>query len=354
MPGVECREQTFYKQAHAIWLDGRKPRVYQIGDCVMLRAKKVSVSDAAAAVSSSGGVGEDEDAREGEECSEVIVVGQILQFMRQHGEDATSAGGTSNATMRLFYRPENVTDEEREKCGMGPALPEEHYLSDQVETIPIESVIGLARLRQSKVERDECIFNPPGNFRKTTDNGFVCRSFYASSDPDEAPKRMRNLLVDELAYLLQNPTLQALFDEGEDFIMRCPPLRTDGDNKPIMFKYHPVRPDSERIRKRMCPRQGRKVFRCRCCYGGWTNPPAVEGAQMAAPFPQQTRKRGRGGASAIVRKRRRVETLEDTGHCPNAHPAVVVAVMEEKAALDRGVVISREIVVEEEVQVADL
>lgn len=257
---VERNEKKFRTQARARLISEQATRTFQIGDCVMLKFKQGEDGDKDKE--------DDEDSSEDENDSNVCLA-QILRFYEILKQDGTAEGENADTyfiEIKWLYRPQDVTSKELRDAGLKSPLKDEHYFSDHVDSAPIESIIGKAHLRQTRKGIEACYNDPPKDFWEGTDKSYLCRYFYASSDADDHPKRMRKLESRELAFLLQNPTRKDLFEQGQLFRRNGPALKVDENNQPLMYKHIPITEDpAERIKKKKKTAQHRKVFKCSCC-----------------------------------------------------------------------------------------
>ena len=90
---------------------------------------------------------ENSDGERNEEEEYCVCLAQIVKFFEQMNQDGTvecSKEDTYCITIKQLYPPEDMTDEERNLSGTQSALLDEHYFRDFVDSVPIESIIGLA------------------------------------------------------------------------------------------------------------------------------------------------------------------------------------------------------------------
>lgn len=251
--------KKYYRAAKARLLKEGVTRIFQMGDCVTTKTP-----------------------------TSAIWVGHITHFfevLTDSGKRGTSAD-SFRVVVRWFYDPKDCPQDEIDRAvnaGMirGP-LSTELFFSDHVDTEgnPLECVIGKAFIRGTKQGFSETKNNPPRDYWKDSDKFFLCRAYYASSD-DHPPRPIRKLEQGELAYLLQNPCTEDLYNKSLLFRRHGHKINKDLDGNPMYHKHKPVAVKKEtRIAETTTDKQKvkekkqkvkkditeiRPMYKCRCC-----------------------------------------------------------------------------------------
>lgn len=209
-----------YRAARARLVKESATRIFQVGDCITAKSN-----------------------------TKDVWVGHIVSFFEvstdKYGKSVSTAD-SYRVVVRWFYDPNDCDGDDLDMAVNSNAIKDplnnEIFFSDYVATEgdPLECILGRAIVRGTKQGLASTKTNPPKDFWKDSDKFYLCRAYYSTSHDGRAPKPIRRLEKGELAYLLQNPCKDDLYNKSLLFRRHGHEVKEDRDGNVMYGKHKPI------------------------------------------------------------------------------------------------------------------